>query len=273
MLEGFRLPTPLLEALGWTLLHSLWQGALIAVLLFFILLFVKQSQPRYLLSCAALLLMLLFPALTFGTLYENPDVTASVENQIPPADVPVAINQTNQPVQTDELQTVSLVGRANGIAPTKPFWRVDWRRHLTMVLPYAVVLWLLGVILLSLRLLLQWLYAERFKRRHTKQASADLQYLVRMLALRLRVSRLVQLLESSLVDVPTVIGFLKPVILLPTSALTGLTMQQLESLLAHELAHIRRHDYLVNIVQSVIETLLFYHPAVWWVSGRIRIER
>jgi beta-lactamase regulating signal transducer with metallopeptidase domain len=80
-------------------------------------------------------------------------------------------------------------------------------------------------------------------------------------------------LESSLVDAPTVIGFLKPVILLPTSALTGLSMQQLELLLAHELAHIRRHDYLVNILQSVIETLLFYHPAVWWVSHRIRVER
>ena len=74
----------------------------------------------------------------------------------------------------------------------------------------------------------------------------------------------VTLLESSLVDVPTVIGFLTPVVLLPASALAGLTPQQIEALLAHELAHIRRHDYLVNLLQTLVETVLFYHPAVWW---------
>jgi hypothetical protein len=83
----------------------------------------------------------------------------------------------------------------------------------------------------------------------------------------------VTLLESSLVDVPTVIGFLKPVVLLPATALGGLTLQQVEAILAHELAHIRRHDYLVNLLQTLVETVLFYHPAVWWVSRRIRIER
>ena len=82
-----------------------------------------------------------------------------------------------------------------------------------------------------------------------------------------------RLLESALVDVPTVIGWMKPVILLPASALAGLSPAQLEAILAHELAHIRRHDYLVNLLQTLVETLLFYHPAVWWLSRRIRIER
>ena len=72
---------------------------------------------------------------------------------------------------------------------------------------------------------------------------------------------------------PTVIGWLKPVVLLPASALAGLTPRQLEAILAHELAHIRRHDYLVNLLQTLVETLLFYHPAVWWLSRRIRVER
>ena len=76
-----------------------------------------------------------------------------------------------------------------------------------------------------------------------------------------------------LVDVPTVIGWLRPVVLVPASALAGMTPQQLEAILAHELAHIRRHDYLVNLLQTLVETLLFYHPAVWWLSRRIRIER
>ena len=93
------------------------------------------------------------------------------------------------------------------------------------------------------------------------------------LSRRLHISRAVALLESTLVDVPTVVGFVKPVVLLPASALAGLTLQQLEAILAHELAHIRRHDYLVNLLQTLVETVLFYHPAVWWVSRRIRVER
>ena len=93
------------------------------------------------------------------------------------------------------------------------------------------------------------------------------------LSRRLHITRAITLFESTLVDVPTVIGFVKPVILLPASVLGGLTPQQLEAILAHELAHIRRHDYIVNLLQSLLETLLFYHPAVWWLSRRIRIER
>jgi Zn-dependent protease with chaperone function len=91
--------------------------------------------------------------------------------------------------------------------------------------------------------------------------------------LRLGVTRPVRVLQSAIVQVPAVIGWLRPVVLLPASALTGLTPLQLDALLAHELAHVRRCDYLVNLVQSMIETLLFYHPAVWWVSRRVRQER
>ena len=83
----------------------------------------------------------------------------------------------------------------------------------------------------------------------------------------------VQLLESTRVAVPMAVGWLRPAILLPVTALTGLPSDQLEAILAHELAHTRRYDYLVNLIQSAVETLLFYHPAVWWVSGRIRVER
>src|SRR5205085_11492852 len=93
------------------------------------------------------------------------------------------------------------------------------------------------------------------------------------LARRLRVSRPVRLCASALVEVPTVVGWLRPVVLLPVCALTALSAPQLEALIAHELAHIRRHDYLCNLLQTIIETLLFYHPAVWWLSKRVRIER
>src|SRR5213075_1678041 len=90
-------------------------------------------------------------------------------------------------------------------------------------------------------------------------------------AMRLR--RAVKLVESAAVEVPAVISWLRPVVLLPASTLTGLAPKQIEMVLAHELAHIRRHDFLVNILQAVVETLMFYHPAVWWMSRRLRIER
>src|SRR5580693_5112634 len=80
-------------------------------------------------------------------------------------------------------------------------------------------------------------------------------------------------LVSALVQAPVVVGWLKPVVLVPVGALAGLPPEQIEALLAHELAHIRRHDYLVNILQSIAEALLFYHPAVWWISNHIRNER
>ena len=76
-----------------------------------------------------------------------------------------------------------------------------------------------------------------------------------------------------MVRVPTIVGCLRPVILLPASVVTGLPASHLDAVLAHELAHVRRHDYLVNVLQSLVETLLFYHPAVWWCSRQIRIER
>ena len=127
--------------------------------------------------------------------------------------------------------------------------------------------------LLSLRLAAGWVIVERLRRRSTRAVSAALASRVARMARQLRVSRPVRALESAIVDVPTVVGWLRPVILLPASALAGLSPAQLEAVIAHELAHVRRHDYLVNLLQAVVETLLFYHPAVWWLSHRIRIER
>jgi hypothetical protein len=131
---------------------------------------------------------------------------------------------------------------------------------------------MVGVTALTLRLLGGWLLVCRLSRRARPLAGLCDEALSR-LARALRIGRAVRLLESSLVQVPVVIGGLRPVILLPACALTGLSPGQLEALLAHELAHIDRHDYLVNLVQSAIEVLLFYHPAAWWTSRVIRAER
>src|SRR5213075_1924050 len=129
------------------------------------------------------------------------------------------------------------------------------------------------VLVLSLRFAGGLVTAQRLKRIETSATVQLWQEKLRVLCVRLRVSRPVRLCESALVEVPTVIGWLRPVILIPLSAISGLSAEQLEALLAHELAHIRRYDYLVNLLQTSIETLLFYHPVVWWVSRRVRDER
>jgi uncharacterized protein (TIGR03435 family) len=130
-----------------------------------------------------------------------------------------------------------------------------------------------GVVVFLLRLLGGWMIAERLRRRRVRPAPREWQQTLDALRAQLRVSRPVRLLISGLAHAPSVVGLLRPVVLVPVGALWGLPAKQMEALLLHELAHIRRYDYLMNALQNMVEALLFYHPAVWWVSGHIRFER
>ena len=140
-------------------------------------------------------------------------------------------------------------------------------------LPWIVAIWLVGLIAFWMRLIAGWIVAARIRSTQIRPAPPEWQQTLNRLQARVGVSRPVRLLISALVQTPAVVGWLKPVVLVPIGALAGLPSDQIEALLIHELAHIRRHDYLVNILQSMAEALLFYHPAVWWVSGHIRAER
>jgi hypothetical protein len=140
-------------------------------------------------------------------------------------------------------------------------------------MPWIVAAWTLGVLICSVRLAGGWWQARRLVTIGTRPVAERWDRVKAELAVRLELSRPVRLLESSRVAVPIVIGWLKPTLLVPTAVLAGMHPQELEAVLAHELAHIRRHDYLVNLVQSSLETLLFYHPGVWWVSHVVRSER
>ena len=144
-------------------------------------------------------------------------------------------------------------------------------RHLAWV----VAAWLLGVSLLSMRLLLGWLAIERMKRVRRPCLDGDLaRRLDDLLAGGCGSTRPVRLLESALAEIPAVIGCAQAGrSCLPVEACTGLSAEQLEAILAHELAHIKRSDYVVNCVQVLVETVLFYHPVVWWLSRAIRRER
>lgn len=243
------LGTPLAQAIGWALVHLVWQGAVVAGLLAAVLALLQRqsSHVRYLVSCGAMLLLL---ALAGATAYRAYD--AGGDTTLSPATAQTAIAADTTPSQPADAPTLLARTRA-------------W-------LPEIVLFWLAGVAALSIRLAGGWLRAQRLAKRNATPAADEWQRTVARLASALGIDRTISLLHSTAVDVPTVLGWMRPVILLPMT-LSGLSPEQIEMILAHELAHIRRHDFLVNLMQSVVETLLFYHPAVWWISSRIRIER
>jgi len=259
------------HALGWALVHFLWQGAALAILLGVALAVIRPTaaRTRYTLSIVTLAAMLVVPIATTLRLHEpgfsSSSQTAGAAQQA--TEIPASASPSPSPSPSPALSAP--VAAVKSLAPSDS----RLRQSLEPALPWLVVLWVLGVLILSVRLAYGWMAARRLRTDGTRDVSASLQQVLARLAAQLRVHQPVRLLESLLIEVPAVIGWLRPIVLVPASALTGLTPQQLEVLLAHELAHVRRYDYLVNVIQCVIETLLFYHPAVWWVSRRIREER
>jgi GWxTD domain-containing protein len=246
---------PLLHALGWSLLHFCWQGTVVAILLAIILGLLRGRSPqlRYAISCGALLLMMVF---FLGTL-----ARLSTTQQFGEIRITIANSEQN-PSSTF----------GNGLATTET-WLDQMARKLDPFVPWVLSGWFAGVVFLLGRLNLGLIAARRMKTVATTPAPAELQLMLRQLSHRLGVERSIRLVNSALVQVPTVIGWLRPVILIPLGCFMDLSASQVEAVLAHELAHIRRHDYLVSIFQSVMETLLFYHPGVWWASQQVRQER
>ena len=238
--------TPLAKALGWTLLHSLWQGAAVALLFAAALSTLRSARARYAAACFALAAILASFTFTLAHLWPAHVVTGGPHGVIPP------------PPQLD---------------PLIPDTTYSSAFHAADLLPWLAPFWMLGVLTFHLRALAGWLAARRLRRSGVCCAETCWTARLNQLAKRIRVSRPVVLFESSLADAPVVIGYLRPIILMPVGLLAGLSVAQVEAILAHELAHIRRQDYLVNLVQTFIEGLLFYHPAVWWISHIIRAER
>jgi uncharacterized protein (TIGR03435 family) len=249
---------PWVERLGWTLVHFLWQGLSIALLYEAARRGVTRKwtpNARYLFACVALAAMSASPLVTWVVMQPSNAnlVTAYRIRTAPPAASNTRIAPTIS-LPTSVRATVSGVQQAQ-------------------LLVWVVMVWLVGSLVFCVRLAGGLVIAARMRSVSVRQAPPEWQEILKKLATRIGVSRPVRLLVSALAQVPTVIGWLRPVVLVPVGALSGLPAEHLEPLLLHELAHIRRHDYLVNILQSLAEALLFYHPAVWWVSGHIRAER
>lgn len=251
---------PVVHRLGWTLLHFVWQGALLAVAYAAVRAIGRScsANTRYVAGCLTLLLMAAAPVATFVHLSERaappvPSAPAAPYVTSAPATVISPNSFSDWPVPGPGLET--------------------FNERLQIVLPWLVVGWAAGVTLLAGRLVVGWLRLRRTRGRCGEALEVRLGARLRELQRRLRLSRPVRVMQSALVQVPTLLGWFRPVILLPASTLTGLTPVQLDLILAHELAHLRRWDHWVNLFQVTVETLLFYHPAVWWVSRRVREDR
>lgn len=229
--------------LGWVLLDFVWQGALVGCETALLLLALRnaRAETRYLVACSGLLLCLLWPAATLALrLSHGADAGASA--------LPLGPLLAGGATQAD-----------------------GWRDILQGNLSWMVGAWALCAAALALRMVLGLLWIGRAARRDS--GNAQWQARLDRLAHGFGIARGVRLQVVDGLASPVTAGWWKPVVLVPASLVSGMPPQLLEALLAHELAHVRRCDYLVNLVQSVIETLLFYHPAVWWISHRIRVER
>jgi beta-lactamase regulating signal transducer with metallopeptidase domain len=266
-----------ISGLAWALRDFVWQGALVGCAAAVLLGLLGRARPqwRYLIACGALLLCAALPAAgvlarVAGQSAEGAALTLpfALSSTLPSALLPALPQGAGtSPAPADAAAGVVAAGAAvmQKLA--------GWREALQPRLPLVILCWSAGAALMAARLLLGLAWVRRRSRADAYRPDPAWQAVLDRLAARLGITRKVILGLVDDLSSPVTAGFLRPLVLVPAALATGMAPQLLEALLAHELAHVRRHDYLVNLLQSAIEILLFYHPAVWWLSHRIRIER
>ena len=235
---------PWIHALGWTLVHVLWQGLVVGLAHAAVraLLPKTQCQARYAAGLFALALLALWPIATFFALLPQPANPA-----------------------------VAPAGEAL-VAPLAAAASAGIDARIDALLPWLVSIWFVGVVVVGWRALRQWRELVRLTRRWAF-SSPELDAIMHAVSARFDCVRKVRVLVSARVDTPMLIGWIKPVVLLPSAVALGFPRHQLELILAHELGHLRRYDHLVNLAQAMLETILFYHPVVHWISRDVRNER
>jgi beta-lactamase regulating signal transducer with metallopeptidase domain len=247
-----------LSALGWAVLHFLWQGCLIAGLAALTLAGQRErsAQARYVVGCAALACCLAAFVVTLTTTLSGAGVS------------PIDSTVTGAP----DSGWAILIG-SSAAASSSPTISSAYIPNMDEVVFLAAWLWAVGVLLMAARFAAQRTAVHRIKCDAVAEFGESTRRLFDTVCEELGVYPAVRFARSRVAEVPMVVGWLSPIVVVPVSALTSLTPDQLRAVLAHELAHIRRYDHLVNGIQSVIEVVLFFHPAVWWLSGRVRQER
>jgi hypothetical protein len=300
LVEATAAHTPV-ERIGWLLLHSVWQFALIALLAIIGLRLTprRSSAARYWLMISALVMTLLVPPLTWSLIPGEPQVLVTVrqinqtdeiaandlappaEPMLPrPAELEDSVGPPRRARQAESPRRESAAGVTVAMSVGDTIVQQETESPSTSNfefirpwLPAVVIGWFIGVVFFSLRPIFGWYTVWRLRSVGVSPVPDSVQRLFDATVARLKIRAAVQIMQSTLVTVPVVVGYMKPLVLLPVSAMTGLPTSQLEAMLAHELAHVRRFDYVFNVLQTLIETVYFYHPAVWWLSRQIRIER
>jgi bla regulator protein blaR1 len=257
----------LIEALGWTLVHSLWQGAIIAVVLLALLFALrrKSAQIKYFLSFVALASLLIWAVFTFLNAYsyaaEKQELKTLISNK--PGAFYSILSHDPEKANSDVAQSSNTIN----IKTIKT--RAFFQRNFYIVCSA----WLIGMMVLLARLITGLFYTQKLRTYRLVPLDDIWQKRIHELGVQLGIKRRINAFFSPLASVPQTLGAIKPIILFPLSAFTSLSQKEIEAIIAHELAHIMRHDYLFNIVQSIVEILFFYHPAVWLISKQIRTER
>ncbi|NJD22348.1 MAG: hypothetical protein FIA82_06710 [Melioribacter sp.] len=255
------IPEELIKAIGWTIFHSLWQAAMIAVLLSGILLITgkKSARLRYNFSFAALVLIFLFSLATFIQVYDPSGNSAYPDLSV----------RSSNTVSSQLLTNVSGTEISNSSLSFVKVIEYYFSQNVSVI----VTLWLLGFLLFSMRFIGGVLYVQRLKTVGTRPLDVFWSYRLKELSGSIGIKKPVLIYESTKVKTPVAMGYLKPVILLPLGMLTGLPQDQVEAIIIHELAHIKRYDFILNLIQTLIETIFFYHPVVWWITSTINSER
>ncbi len=235
----------LTHATGAAVLHFIWQGAAVGVLAAAVLAIIPRrcTHARYLTACGAMSLCLL---LFMGTVLLG---VVSVQ----PSSGAVSMSE-------DFLAAAVRMTAGATVNSARMIHTITW-------------VYLVGVVFFAIRFGIQWLVAKRLTLRGVSQPDDTWGEIFETLKRELGVSPKVRLLRSALAEVPMVVSWISPVVLVPVSAFTSLSPDQLRAVLTHELAHIRRRDHLFNAVQLVLEAVLFFHPVTWWLSRQVRAER
>jgi len=256
----------MVEALGWTIVHSLWQGLLVLVALLVILLFIRKysAQIKYFISYIALIGILGWSSFTFSQSYQYAHEKQLLKEKI--SETPGYVKTFIEESITKEKS--GLTGQES-INLTHVKARAFFQRNFYVICSF----WLIGIVFLILRFAGGMLYTRKIRRFQVVLLPEEWILKIEEIATRLSIRRKVTAFFSPLAKIPMTLGVFKPVILFPVSVFTGLSAREIEAIIAHELAHVLRNDYIFNIIQSMVEIIFFFHPAIWIISAKIRKER
>ena len=266
----------LIADIGWTLAHSLWQIGLVSLALLLVLHILRDREPnlRYLISVAALILAVALPFITFVQTSSDSQAQAFAASAEQHRRTSAFANEGHVGEESQNANGDAFAD--NGSTASSQFITSarNWvSTNIDAVLPIAVLFWFAGVGFFSLRLIGGFSHLRQYKNLASNELDECWLEKFSTLCETIGVSRTVRLLRSEIVETPIAIGILKPVIVIPASLFLQISPQELETIIAHELIHIRRFDPFVNVIQCVVESIFFYHPGVWWISSQIRRER